>query len=362
MRYNNRSELRVTKGIKIWIDLDNTPHVPFFVPIIRELEFRGFSVILTARDAFQVCELADEKGILYKRIGRHYGKRKALKIVGMLWRSIQFLPFYLRKRPDLAVSHGARSQILLCKLLGIPTILITDYEHGRTLPLAYPRWVILPESVRGHYLPVKPEHIRYYRGIKEDVYVPDFVPGPSPRGEMGLDSDEIVVTIRPPAGEALYHNPESDILLIEFMKRVSNTPGVRAVLLPRTRQEETRFRMEHPEWFINRKTVVPSHTVDGLGLIWDSDLVVSGGGTMNREAAALGVPVYSIFRGKAAAVDLSLEREGRLILIKSTEEVRSKILFARRDKRWVLSKTARPALIDIVDHIEGILQAEGIGH
>jgi len=48
--------------MKIWIDLDNTPHVPFFKPIIRELEKRGHEVVLTARDAFQVCELADRMG------------------------------------------------------------------------------------------------------------------------------------------------------------------------------------------------------------------------------------------------------------------------------------------------------------
>lgn len=351
----------MTESIKIWIDLDNTPHVPFFVPVIKELERRDFSVVLTARDAFQVCELADQKGVAYTRVGRHYGKNKALKIAGMLWRSLQFLPFYFREKPHLAVSHGARSQILLCNLLGVPTVLITDYEHGRTLPLAYPKWAILPESVRGRCFPVKAEYTRYYRGIKEDVYVPEFVPGPSIRKELGLNPDEVVVTVRPPAGEALYHNPESDILLIELMQKIADAPGVRAVLLPRTKREESRFKIEYPEWFVDKKTVVPPRAMDGLALIWDSDLVVSGGGTMNREAAALGVPVYSIFRGKAAAVDLSLEREGRLFIIKNPEEVRTKIHFTRREKRVFPSRTMRPALADIVGHIEDILRAEEIG-
>lgn len=349
-----------TKSKKIWIDLDNTPHVPFFIPVIRELERRGFQVVLTARDAFQVCELADEKRVRYIKIGRHYGKKRFLKVFGMIWRSIQFLPFYMRERPDLAVSHGARSQILLCNLLRTPTVLITDYEHGRTLPLAYPKWLILPESLLGHPFPIKPECIRYYRGIKEDVYVPDFKPVLSLQKEIGLTRDETIITVRPPACEALYHNPESDVLLVELMTRICSTSGVRAVLLPRIKQEETRFRVDHPEWFKDDKTVVPSHAVDGLSLIWNSDLVVSGGGTMNREAAALGVPVYSIFRGKSAAVDRRLEQEGRLILIKCAEEVRTKIPFTRRDKSRLPENNARPALDDIVNHIEGIMWAEGI--
>jgi len=349
-----------TPKTKIWIDFDNTPHVPFFIPIIRELERRGFQVVLTARDAFQVCELADEKGIRYAKIGRHYGKNPFLKVFGLFWRSIQFLPFYMRERPDLAVSHGARSQTLLCRLFRTPTILITDYEHGRTARLAYPKWLILPDSLLAHKFPINPNHIRYFRGIKEDVYVPDFKPHLSFREELGLPSNEIVITVRPPAREAHYHNPESDVLLMELMARICRTPGVRAVLLPRNKQQELALRADYTEWFKDNKTVVPPRAVEGLDLIWNSDLVVSGGGTMNREAAALGVPVYSIFRGKTAAVDRRLEREGRLTLIKSVEEVRKNILFIRRDKSSLPDNKARPALDDIIGYIDEIIRTEGI--
>ena len=119
----------VTPGMKIWIDLDNTPHVPFFIPIIRELERRGHSVILTARDAFQVCELAEEKGLRFRKVGRHYGKNPVMKITGLVLRSLQLVPFYLRQRPGLSLSHGARSQNLLSNLLGVPTVLILSLIH-----------------------------------------------------------------------------------------------------------------------------------------------------------------------------------------------------------------------------------------
>ena len=139
------------------------------------------------------------------------------------------------------------------------------------------------------------------------------------------------------------------------MSRICADPQVRAVLLPRNEQQEKSLREQHPEWFAMNKTVVPSEAVDGLNLLWHSDLVVSGGGTMNREAAALGVPVYSIFRGKTGAVDRRLEQEGRLIMVRSSAEVHTKIIFQRREKKLHRDGEQRAALGQIVDHVEDIV-------
>jgi predicted glycosyltransferase len=354
-----------TTRARIWIDLDNTPHVPFFMPIIRELERRGHKVAITARDAFQVCELADEKGIPYVKIGRHYGKNPVMKIIGLLWRATQMVPFYLRQRPDLALSHGSRSQILLCNLLRIPTVLIVDYEYSQTIPLAHPRWTIIPDYVSGNLprenvmmKPRQAKRIRHFRGIKEDVYVPEFRPDLSLLDVLGIRKDEMVVTVRPPADEAHYHTPESDVLFIELMSRVCKTAKTRAILLPRNLRQELDLRASHPEWFFGEKTVVPPQAVNGLDLIWLSDFVVSGGGTMNREAAAMGITVYSIFRGKAGAVDKKLEQEGRLVIIQNAEDVWTKIQFVYRDKQLLPDTGFRPALLDIVGHIEDIIRSE----
>lgn len=345
-------------GVKIWVDLDNTPHVPFFLPIIRELERNGHQLILTARDAFQVCELADEKGLPYVKIGHHYGKNRIKKVFGLLWRSLQLAAFFLHQRADVALSHGSRSQILYCNLLRIPTILIADYEHSRTLPFAYPRWAIVPEVLYPVGLSSAGKRIRQYRGIKEDVYVPGFVPDPSLLENLGLHPQEIIVTVRPPADEAHYANPESDLLLFELMKRISQVEGVRSVLLPRNYHQEQLFRAKHPEWFEDNRTVIPPKAIDGLNLLWFSDLAVSGGGTMNREAAALGIPVYSIFRGKMGKVDGMLEREGRLVMIHSPEEIWTKIRFVRREKPHWSDNKPRPAIQDIINHIEDIIKIE----
>jgi uncharacterized protein len=345
--------------MKIWIDLDNTPHVPFFKPIIRELEQRGYEVILTARDAFQVCELAARLGLSCTKVGRHYGKNRFLKVWGLAWRSLQLLPFVLRERPVLGLSHGSRSQILLCNLLRIPTVMVADYEHCKTPPLVRPRWEIVPEVLLSESLHcTSKDRIRTYSGIKEDVYAPEFRPDPAILRELGLNGNDIIVTVRPPATEAHYHNPESESFFAQFMNRLCRTVGAKGVLLPRNKMQETDIRRRWPQWFAEAKVVVPGGAVEGLNLLWYSDLVVSGGGTMNREAAALNVPVYSIFRGKIGAVDRQLQAEGRLTLVERIEEVEEKILLKRRPKAALPTTTPRKALKQIVDHVQAIARLD----
>ena len=339
--------------------MENTPHVPFFKPVIKELERRGYSVVLTARDAFQVCELATQSSLTYIKIGRHYGKNRLFKILGLGWRSLQLVPFFLRERPVFALSHGSRAQILLCNLLRIPTVMIMDYEHAKTPWLLRPRWEIVPEVLFNENLHCKTkERIRKYSGIKEDVYAPEFKPNPILRQELRLSDDDVIVTVRPPATEAHYHNPESDAFFIQFMDRVFSTPGVKVVLLPRNKVQETQIKANWPQWFEDSKVVVPQGAVDGLNLLWHSDLVVSGGGTMNREAAALGVPVYSIFRGKGGAVDRHLQNLGKLTLIESIEDVQNKIFLKHRTKTNLPPIGPRKALRQIVEQIEEIIKLD----
>jgi predicted glycosyltransferase len=247
---------------------------------------------------------------------------------------------------------------MLCNLLRIPTVLVLDYEHARTPLLMRPRWEIVPDALPTDGVHSRADRVRQYRGIKEDVYAPEFKPDAALLDELGLQTDDLVVTVRPPANEAHYHNPEADALLVTLMERLGQTTRARAVLLPRNKRQEQLLRDTYPAWFANGTTVVPRRAVDGLNLVWFSDLVVSGGGTMNREAAALGVPVYSIFRGKTGAVDRKLEQEGRLVMIGSVDDVRNKIAFDRRDKKSAPNHQPRAALQDIVDHFEDIVRLE----
>lgn len=343
----------------IWIDLENTPHIPFFAPIIERFERNGYRVVLTARDAYQTCEMAELYGLHYRKIGRHYGRRVFLKAFGLGTRALQLLAFALREKPILALSHGSRSQVVTCNLLRIPSVMIDDYEHSHGVGFGHPTWMLLPEALRSTgFAPYRKTELRYYAGIKEDVYVPSFSPNSAILQTLGLSPDnEVIVTVRPPATEAHYHNAESEGLFFRFMARALATPGIKIVLLPRNRRQEADLRARKAEWFANPRVVVPQKVVNGLDLLWFSDLVVSGGGTMNREAAALGLPVYSIFRGTIGAVDRQLEAENRLVLIRSLEDIDRKIQLTRRSKAQPATQKTRHALGDIISHLNDILSS-----
>jgi hypothetical protein len=208
---------RPASAKRIWIDLDNTPHVPFFKPIIKELKERGHSVLLTARDAFQVIDLADEKKLEFVQVGHHYGKNRVAKVYGLIRRAMQLAPIAIPYQPDIAISHGARSQLFLCTLLGIKSVLLADYEFGKLVPIAKPSLLIVPEAMTNAEKTYPSLKIRKYPGIKENVYVPYFVPDKSLAATLGLKDHDIVVTVRPPATEAHYHYPASEVLFYSMM-------------------------------------------------------------------------------------------------------------------------------------------------
>ena len=358
-------KLQAEAGVRpkrIWIDLENSPHVPFFKPIIEELERRGHSVVLTARDCFQVCELADLFQLQYRRVGHHYGKHILAKIAGLGVRVLQLTPGMLRERPHLSVSHGSRSQIVVSSLLGVPNLTIFDYEHSAKVKMFAPTWLMAPEVIAeqmDYGNGVDKEHFLQYPGIKEDVYAPSFKPDPSIRQKLGVSADDLLVTIRPPATEAHYHNPEAELLLTSVFQLLGAVPQVKIVLVPRTPKQGQDLKEQFPDLFREGRARIPEHVVDGLDLIWFSDLVISGGGTMNREAAALGVPVYSIFRGKIGAVDHYLQAQGRLVLLESVADVKNKIQIVPRPKSNQRARgSSSPAFEAVVRNIQYVLDTE----
>ena len=343
---------------KIWIDLDNSPHVPFFVPIISELKAKGFEIFLTARDSYQVCELLKYYGLHARVIGKHYGKHKILKLLGTVWRAIALVYIARKEKVDISLSHGSRGCLLASALLGIQNITIVDYEH--TAKISFGKMVVIcPEIISTDKLPKNKIRFLKYPGIKEDVYLPSFYPDPQLRTRLGIAQDELLVAVRPPATEAHYHNPEAEVLLTAVLNKFISMPGARVLLLPRNKHQENELRAAWTKDVASARIVIPAHVEDGMNIIWNSDLVVSGGGTMNREAAAMGVPVYSIFRGPIGAVDRFLSSQGRLVLLENVEQVQTKIRAVRRDKGSVLlSHQKSLALKTIIGHITDILESK----
>lgn len=349
--------LKKNSGAKtIWVDLDNSPHVPFFRPIINELNNRGYSVLATARDCFQVRGLAEQMQLPCKAIGRHYGKNRFMKVLGLGIRTLQLLPLIRRARPQLAVSHGSRSQLVAAKLLGIPTLQIVDYEFAKIWMFVRPDWVMTPTMIPNDAINLESNRILKYPGIKEDVYVPSFFPDDRIRKELGISDTEILVTMRPPASEAHYHNPKSDSLFQATVAYLAQMSATRMVVLPRTERQAQEIRTQWGDLCESRKLIIPDQVVDGLNLIWHSDLVISGGGTMNREAAALGVPVYSIFRGRIGAVDRFLSESGRMVLLESAADLNTK-LYVRQRERGVYGAAEHTTLESVVVQISSLAES-----
>jgi predicted glycosyltransferase len=295
-------------------------------------------------------------------VGRHPGRHKLLKIVVTAWRALQLVRIALSEKPDLAISHGSRSQLLACALLRTPCIEVFDYEFASVTPckpllLTGRNWLIGPEVLSHVGGSGDRNKFLHYPGIKEDVYVPRFKPDARIKSALGLPEDRVIVTVRPPADDAHYFDPETERVFNAAMSFLLARPDTKIVLLPRNRIQRATVRDKWPAAFDSKKIIIPEAAVDGLNLIWHSDLVISGGGTMNREAAALGVPVYSVYRGRIGAVDQYLCKINRLVLIESPADVERKIVLKHRPTTQNPSCVNRDALSKIVENVMLVLRS-----
>lgn len=348
---NNKNTNKV-----IWIDLDNSPHVPFFAPIIKMLQEEGYTLRISARNYSQTVELAQLYGLNFADIGKHYGKNKFIKVLGLIYRSIQLVPFVLKKKPTIAISHGSRSQMITAHFFKIPIVVFLDYEFVQTIPFVKPKAMFFPNIISKETLTKFHQKIMTYPGIKEDIYVPNFKPNESIKKYFKFTKKVITVILRPPAYQAHYHNPESEKLFEDVIEFLVNIDNVQTIVLPRDSKQKETLKIKYDNYFNNASLKIPEDVVDALNLMWYSDLVISGGGTMNREAAALGVPVYSIFRGKIGDVDNYLSKTGRLTLIENSKDVKSKIRLKKRIRPNKPENINSLALHSIVNDIEHLIK------
>ena len=310
--------------MRIWIDLGNSPHVPFFKALAEEFEARGHEVVWTARDYAQTVELARNAGLDAKVFGTHGGKNVTAK-AGKFGKRVMDLVRWARGRDiDLVVSHNSQEPLVAARALGIRSVNLMDYEHhpGNHLSFRAAKRVVVPESFPQNALQRfgAAKKARRFAGIKEDVYLSDHKASPGFEAELeslGVTPQNILVVIRPHAPEALYHRGVENRLLDELLDKFAADENVRIVLLPRKSYQGDELRARHPQPNI----IIPERALDGANLIASADLVISGGGTMNREAAALGVPAYTIFAREPAAIDQYLIDSGRLVAIKSSDDV-----------------------------------------
>jgi predicted glycosyltransferase len=336
--------------MRIWIDLANSPHVQFFRSLTNEFIQRDHEILVTARAFAETVELAKAAGFSPDVIGEHGGGKLSGKAGSLVQRGLALARWARGRNIDLAVSHNSYSQVLAARALSLRTVTLMDYEHQPANHLAFrlASRVIVPRAFPDAALTRFGAHaakVRRYAGLKEDVYLADFQTDPdfvNQLRKLGIIDNDILVTVRPPATEALYHRFENE-LFDQLIDRLLSTPSVKVVLLPRNESQRKLYSEK-----TSSSLILPAGAIDGANLIAHSDLVVSAGGTMNREAAALGIPAASIYLGAWAAIDEELVKEGRLVKISTLEGVRNLTVRKRAATTARRAVNVRTEVVDLI--------------
>jgi len=320
-------------------------------PIIERLEARGDEVFITTREYGQTVGILDRLGMHYTVVGEHGGGSKLGKVRALESRSRALSKLVWSKRPELALAHGSVDLAVVCYFLRIPSVQMQDYEHAglqRQVAFRVARRVLVPDAIPPDAMRragANPDKLFRYPGLKEDYYLADFQPDRAVLDELGIDADRVLVVMRPSPETSAYHaaNPLEE----QVLDRLVAAEDVTCVVIPRTEAQGERIRARRVA-----NLIVPDRAIDAQSLIAFADLVVSAGGTMNREAVALGTPAYTIFSGRMGAIDEQLIAQGRLIPLRDPGE----LLLAKREGGPGPGAPQDPNLL-----VDAILGAVGTG-
>lgn len=317
--------------LRIWVDLANAPQVLFFRPILRELQARGHTLVITGRRFVQTLALARLVGLATTPIGAGYDRQRSPLVQRAYWwhRILRLRRFARAGRFDVAASHGSSSQARAAAHVGLPAFVTLDYEFVELaayrdavrfmVPAALP---LEPFTAAG----IAPDALRRYPGLKEEVYLASFRPRDGVRAALGVAEGAVLVTVRPASETAHYLRARSR-LEEGVLARLLDRPGLEVLVLPRSAAQAERFaRLGR----VHRRFRVARVVMDGPSVIAASDLVLGGGGTMTREAAVLGVPAASYFEGRPGAVDRALVEAGRLVVLQCAEDLDRLAMTRRR--------------------------------
>ena len=298
--------------MRIWCDFTASAHPLVFRPLVQLLREQGHEVEITARDYAQTLQLIEAHGMTATVIG-HHGGRSALGKASQMRARLKELRKWAKPRAfDLALAHGSHELTMTARRLGIPSSTTFDYEWAwlqHQLGCRAATRVVVPASIPEERLAkytARPPKLQQYPGLKEEYYLADFEPDPAVLEPFDVDAARCLVVLRPPPDVSLYHR-HSNPLFPMTLEHLGRSGDVHAFVIPRTEEQRDFVKtLDLPS------VIVPERAVDAQSLIAFADLVVSAGGTMNREAAALGVPVYTTYGGRLGGVDEQLIREGRL--------------------------------------------------
>jgi uncharacterized protein len=321
--------------MRVWVDLTNTAHVLVLRPLVELLEAEGHEVEVTARPLSHTLELLEDWGRNHTVVGHYGGAGLAGKARAAAGRVPALLTWARGRGFDCALAHGSTDQPPVARALGFPATTMFDYEwaalqHHANCRLA--RRVLMPDAIpaeRVERYGARAEKLVLYPGLKEEYYLADFEPDETVLAALGVERGGKLAVVRTAPSYALYLGGAENELLPRLLGRLAEEGDTTTVVLARTPGQREAIRgLDLP------RTAVPDRAVDGRSLVAFADLLVSAGGTMNREAAVLGTPVWSIFEGRLGAVDELLAAEGRLRFLADPAEleVRAKPEDAWRDR------------------------------
>jgi uncharacterized protein len=306
--------------MRVWVDCTAAAHPLVLRPIVERLEAGGHEVFVTAREYGQTLGVLERLGIPFESVGRHAGASSSRKGAALVGRSASLARLVWRRRPDLALAHGSVDLAVVSSLLRIPSVQMQDYEFAgaqRQVAFRLARRVLMPDSIpveRLRRIGAKEGKLFRFPGLKEEYYLAGFEPDPVVLGDLGLDREKVLVVLRPPPETSAYH-AHNDVYS-GAIQRLAGDEAVQAVVIPRTEEQGAEVRAIGAA-----NLVVPEREVDAQSLIALADLVVSAGGTMNREAVALDTPVYTTFAGRMGGVDEALIEEGRLRVLEDPADL-----------------------------------------
>jgi uncharacterized protein len=338
--------------VRIWVDCTAAAHPLVLRPIIERLEAARHEVRVTAREYGQTLGVLERLGIPYESVGRHAGRSTVRKVGAVADRSLALVRWARPQRFDLALGHGSVDLAVVSGLLRIPSVQMQDYEHAglqRQLAFRAARRVLAPDAIPVEAMRragANPAKLFRYPGLKEDYYLSDFEPNPAVLDQLGLEQGRVIAVVRPSPETSAYHadNPLEESVLDRLAHE-----EVQAVVIPRTDRQARLVRERHAGHSA-AGVIVPEQAIDAQSLIAFADLVVSAGGTMNREAVALGTPAYTIFSGRMGAVDERLIAAGRLFRLHDPTQLELR----KRAKQPRVQTPRDPQLL-----LDGVLGAVG---
>jgi len=336
--------------MKIWVDIANSPQVLFMSPIIAELHRRGYELVITTRQHSETVSLADYYGFSHTVIGAHGGGTLIGKVVAIVIRALRLIWFLRRQHIDLAISGSSFSQALAVKWMHIPLIAFNDYEGnpGMHIICRVARKILVPNVFSKqnlYHYGASEDQIESYNGLKENIYLSEFVPDQGFLENAGIPPDKILVTMRPASDVSAYHQFENPLFeeALNYIARHNNTV---VIVLPRNAKQRQKY-----EALGLSNVLFPSRILDGPNLIYYSDLIVGAGGTMNREAVILGSSVYSLFMGMLGSIDQHLIDSGKLIWIKDSSEIQKIKISKKNNFESNFQQTGQNLVTEIVNKI-----------